>query len=191
MSDTTTEDLIFAAEEKMDSAVNALDRDLIQIRSGRASPAIVENLSVDAYGSPTPLQQIASISIPEAQLIMIQPYDPSTVDSVMKAIQISDLGITPSTDGKVVRLPIPALTQERRKDLVKQVQQKAEESRISIRGSRRSANDDLKKLNKASGIGEDEERRAQQEIEQLTKKYISAVDSKISQKEQELLEILC
>ena len=120
---------------------------------------------------------------------MIQPYDPSTVDSVMKAIQISDLGITPSTDGKVVRLPIPALTQERRKDLVKQVQQKAEESRISIRGSRRSANDDLKKLNKASGIGEDEERRAQQEIEQLTKKYISAVDSKISQKEQELLEI--
>ena len=189
MSDTTTEDLIFAAEEKMDSAVNALDRDLIQIRSGRASSAMVENLSVEAYGSPTPLQQIASISVPEAQLIMIQPYDPSTVDSIMKAIQISDLGITPSTDGKVVRLPIPALTQERRKELVKQVHQKAEESRISIRGSRRSANDDLKKLNKTSGIGEDEERRAQQEIEQLTKKYISAVDSKISQKEQELLEI--
>ena len=183
------EEVSFSAEEKMDSAVSALDRDLTQIRSGRASPTLVENLIIEAYGTNTPLQQVASISVPEAQLITIQPYDASIVDAVMRAVQTSELGITPSTDGKLIRLPVPALTQERRKELVKQVQQKAEESRISIRGARRNANDEFKKLNKAGDIGDDDERRGQQGIENLTKQYIGNIDKKILQKEQDLMEI--
>ena len=189
MTDEIIEEVSFSAEEKMDSAVSALDRDLTQIRSGRASPTLVENLIIEAYGTNTPLQQVASISVPEAQLITIQPYDASIVDAVMRAVQTSELGITPSTDGKLIRLPVPALTQERRKELVKQVQQKAEESRISIRGARRSANDEFKKLNKAGDIGDDDERRGQQGIENLTKQYIGNIDKKILQKEQDLMEI--
>jgi ribosome recycling factor len=189
MSDEIIEEVSFSAEERMDSAVNALDRDLTQIRSGRASPTLVENLIIEAYGTNTPLQQVASISVPEAQLITIQPYDASIVDAVMRAVQTSQLGITPSTDGKLIRLPVPALTQERRKELVKQVQQKAEESRISIRGARRSANDEFKKLNKSGDIGDDDERRGLQGIENLTKQYIGNIDKKILQKEQDLMEI--
>jgi len=184
-----TDEILLEAEEKMDSAVAAVKRDLQSIRTGRASTALVEHLLVDVYGSKMQLIQLANLATPEAQLITITPFDKSTVNPIVKAIQSSEIGITPNSDGRIIRLPIPPLTEQRRKELAKQVSGKAEDGRISIRNTRRNANDALKKASKDGEISEDEEHRALDEVEKLTSQYIEKVEVLAKDKERELLEV--
>ena len=184
-----TEELLLETEERMEQAVAAFRRDLAAVRTGRASTSLIEHLGVDLYGQRMQLIQLANLGAPEAQLLTVTPYDRGSVDAIMRAIQQSDLGITPQSDGRIIRLPIPALTEQRRKEFVKQVQGKAEEGRVSIRNARRHANDELKKSARAGDIGEDDERRANTDVEQLTSKYIAQVDAASSEKERELLEV--
>lgn len=184
-----TDEILLEAEEKMEGAVAAVQRDLQAIRTGRASTALVEHLPVDVYGSKMQLIQLANLATPEATLITITPFDRSTVDPIMKAIQSSEIGITPSSDGRVIRLPIPPLTEQRRRELAKQVGGKAEDGRVSIRNIRRSANDALKKAAKDGDISEDEERRALEEVEKLTSGYVEKVEALAREKERELLEV--
>lgn len=184
-----TDDILLDAEERMEAAVAAAQRDFQTLRTGRASTALVEHLVVDAYGSKMPLIQLANLQTPEAQLITITPFDKGTMDPIMKAIQQSDIGITPNSDGRLIRLPIPPLTEQRRKELVKQVHSKTEDGRISIRNIRRGANDALKKAARDGEISEDEERGALDEVEKLTHKYIEQVESLAKEKERELLEV--
>ena len=152
-----TDEILLEAEEKMDGAVSAVQRELQGIRTGRASTALVEHITVDVYGSKMQLIQLANLATPEAQLITITPFDKSTVDPIVKALMTSDIGITPNSDGRIIRLPIPPLTEQRRKELAKQVNGKAEDGRVSIRNIRRNANDSLKKAAKDGDISEDEE----------------------------------
>ena len=159
-----TDEILLEAEEKMDGAVSAVQRELQGIRTGRASTALVEHITVDVYGSKMQLIQLANLATPEAQLITITPFDKSTVDPIVKALMTSDIGITPNSDGRIIRLPIPPLTEQRRKELAKQVNGKAEDGRVSIRNIRRNANDSLKKAAKDGDISEDEERRALEEV---------------------------
>lgn len=184
-----TDEILLDAEERMDGAVSAARRDLQSLRTGRASTALVEHLPVEVYGSKMQLIQLANLATPEAQLITITPFDRSTTDAIIRAIQTSDIGITPNSDGRIIRLPIPPLTEQRRKDLVKQVHGKAEDGRIAIRNIRRHANDALKKAARDGDISEDEERRALDEVEKLTHQYIEQVDSLAKEKERELLEV--
>ena len=184
-----TDEILLEAEEKMEAAVNATRRDLQSLRTGRASTALVEHLIVDAYGSKAPLNQLANLATPEAQLITITPFDKGTVDAIMKAIQSSEVGITPNSDGRIIRLPIPPLTEQRRKELVKQVNGKTEDGRVSVRNIRRAANDAVKKAAKDGGISEDEERRALEEIEKLTGQYVDKIETLAKDKERELLEV--
>ena len=173
----------------MDGAVSAVQRELQGIRTGRASTALVEHITVDVYGSKMQLIQLANLATPEAQLITITPFDKSTVDPIVKALMTSDIGITPNSDGRIIRLPIPPLTEQRRKELAKQVNGKAEDGRVSIRNIRRNANDSLKKAAKDGDISEDEERRALEEVEKLTSQYIDKVEALAKDKERELLEV--
>jgi ribosome recycling factor len=184
-----TDDILLDAEERMEMAVNSAARDLQSLRTGRASTALVENLPVDAYGSKMTLIQLANLATPEPQLISITPFDKGTVDSIIRAIQQSDIGITPNSDGRIIRLPIPQLTEQRRKELVKQVGGKAEDGRIAIRNIRRNANDALKKAARDGEISEDEERDAQVEVDKLTQKYVEKVETLAKEKERELLEV--
>ena len=184
-----TDEILLEAEEKMDGAVSAVQRELQGIRTGRASTALVEHISVDVYGSKMQLIQLANLATPEAQLITITPFDRSTVDPIVKALMTSDIGITPNSDGRIIRLPIPPLTEQRRKELAKQVNGKAEDGRVSIRNIRRNANDSLKKAAKDGDISEDEERRALEEVEKLTSQYIDKVEALAKDKERELLEV--
>jgi ribosome recycling factor len=177
------------AEHRMQGAIEALSRDLSGVRTGRASPALVERLQVDYYGTSTPLNQIAGISAPEARLIVIQPWDRGSINAIEKAIQQSELSLTPSNDGQVIRLPIPQLTEERRRDLVKLVKNKVEDARIAVRNVRRDAMDHTKDLMKEKLIGEDEERRAESEIQAMTTKYIEMVDELGKAKEAEVLDV--
>jgi len=183
-----TEEVLLDAEERMEKAITAFEHSLATVRTGRANTALVEHLPVSHYGQTMPLNQLATLSTPDAQLITVQPWDKGALDSVMRALQQSDIGITPSSDGAIIRLPIPPLTEQRRKDLVKQVHGKTEEARVSIRNVRRHAIDELRKLLK-DGVSEDEERRAEDEIEKLTSRHVERVEALAKGKERELLEV--
>ncbi|GKW44876.1 MULTISPECIES: ribosome recycling factor [unclassified Planococcus (in: firmicutes)] len=174
---------------KMENAIQAFSRELSSIRAGRANPSILNKLTVEYYGAPTPINQVAGISVPEARLIVIQPYDKTVMGDIEKAIMKSDLGLSPSNDGTVIRLAIPALTEERRKDLVKQVKKEAEEAKVGIRNIRRDANDDLKKLEKKSEITEDDLRSYSDDVQKLTDSYIAKIDEVAKDKEKEILEV--
>lgn len=175
------------AKNKMDKAIEHYKKELSSIRTGRASADILNTVKVDYYGSMSPINNIANITIPEAQLISIQPFDPSSLEIIEKAIQESDLGLTPNNDGNMIRLNIPALTQERRKDLVKQVHKIVEDGRIAIRNIRRDANDQLKKLQKSNELSEDNLKRSLDNIQELTDKKIALLGQIQNSKEQEIL----
>ena len=183
-------DQVYAsAEDRMKKAVEALKRELATLRTGRASPALVEKVQVEAYGATMPLNAVATISVPEPRLIVIQPWDRKMIPSIEKALQKSDIGLTPTSDGTVVRLVIPPLNEERRRDLVKVVHKRAEEARVAVRNIRRDAVDELKRREKAKEISEDEARRAQERLQKLTDQYIGQVDEVSRRKEEEILEV--
>ena len=176
-------------KEKMNKAAEALQRELGQIRAGRANASILDRVMVNYYGAPTPVNQMASIGIPEARLLVITPFDKSTIKEIEKAIQTSDIGITPQTDGTVIRLVIPQLTEERRKELAKEVKKEAENSKIAIRNIRRDAIDSYKRQEKAGDITEDDLRSAEKDIQQLTDDAIKQLEAIAADKEKELLEV--
>ncbi|MDY6850710.1 MAG: ribosome recycling factor [Thermodesulfobacteriota bacterium] len=184
MVDEIFEDL----KERMRKTLTALDRDLKRVRTGRASTALLDGLRVDYYGAPTPLNQVASISVPEARLLLIQPWDTQVVDSIEKAVLKSDLGLTPMNDGKLIRISIPPLSEERRKELVKVVKKMAEDSKVAVRNIRRDANEMFKDLKKEKDISEDEQFRAQDEVQKVTDEFIKKVDGIVKLKEKEILE---
>jgi len=177
------------AEEKMKKTISVYKDELMGIRAGRANPALLDKISIDYYGVLTPLNQVASVSAPEPRLLVIQPWDANTIPQIEKAILKSDLGLNPSNDGKVIRLPIPQLTEDRRKELVKIVKKSAENAKIAIRNSRREANDKLKKMEKNKEISEDDRKIAEDEIQEMTDKYILEVDELTEKKEAELMEV--
>lgn len=181
--------VISQAKERMTKAIQAYTRSLASIRAGRANASLLDRLVVDYYGAPTPVNQLAGISVPEARLLVIQPYDKSILGDIEKAILKSDLGLTPSNDGSIIRLMIPQLTEERRKELVKVVKKEAEEAKIAIRNIRRDANDDLKKLEKNGEITEDDQRGYSDDIQKLTDDQISKIDQITKDKEKEILEV--
>jgi ribosome recycling factor len=190
MADATLIDETIAdAEERMGKGVEALRRDLSTVRTGRANPGLVEHLRVDYYGTPTPLQQLATVSVPEARLLTIQPWDKGSLESIEKAIQKSDLGLTPNNDGSIIRLVIPQLTEDRRKELVRLVHKKVEEGRVSIRNVRRDAHEMLRDLLREKEISEDEEHRAQEQLQKVTDRFIAQADEVGKEKEKELLEV--
>jgi ribosome recycling factor len=173
----------------MQKAVAALKRDLSTLRAGRATPSLLDKIVVDYYGASTPINQLANISVPEPRLLVIQPWDKKSVAEIERAIMKSDLGLTPASDGSVIRLAIPQLTEERRKELAKVSKKKAEEGRVAVRNIRRDANDDLKKKEKASEITEDELRKFQDDIQKMTDKYVVEVDQVLAAKEIEIMEV--
>jgi ribosome recycling factor len=181
-------DVLSAAETKMVKAGEALGRDLAGLRTGRASPGLVEHIRVDYYGTPTPLNQLASISIPEVRMLIIQPWDKQVLPAIEKAIRKSELGLNPSSDGNVIRLMIPQLTEERRKELVKVVRKRVEEGRIAIRNIRREALEKLREIQKAKDISEDDEKRAVNQLQELTDRFIEDVNQLGKSKETEILE---
>jgi ribosome recycling factor len=180
---------IAAADQKMARAVEALDRDLQAIRTGRASTGLVERIQIDYYGTQTPLNQLAGISVPEPHQIVIQPWDRSALGAIERAIIKSDIGLTPNVDGTVVRLNIPMLTEERRHDLVRQVHKRMEEARVEVRNHRRDAADHLKKLQKDGEVGVDDERRLLDTLQKTTDRHIAEVERVGAAKEQEVLEV--
>jgi ribosome recycling factor len=182
-------DVIADAESRMGKAIEALRRDLGGIRTGRASPALVERLNVDYYGASTPLNQLAGISVPESRLLVIQPWDRGSMSAIEKAILKSELGLNPTNDGQVIRISIPALTAERRKQLVKLVQGQVEDCKVAIRNIRRDAMSDVKELMNEKEIGEDDERRAEHQVDDLTKRFVAEAESVGKSKEQEVLEV--
>lgn len=177
------------AENRMKKTLEAFKRELTGIRTGRASPALVEPLKVDYYGAPTPLQQLASVSAPEARLLVIKPFDQSALSAIEKAILKSDLGLTPMNDGKVIRLPIPQLTEERRRDLTKVVRKHTEETHIAIRNIRRDALKDLEEMEKEKMISEDQHFRGKELLQELTDKHIAQADQIAQVKEAEIMEV--
>lgn len=177
------------AEERMKGAVDALEEDLAGIRTGRASPALVEKLPVEYYGAPTPLIQLATISVPEARTLMIRPFDATTLRSIERAIQASDLGLTPNNDGKVIRLNLPPLTEERRHDLVKHVHNRLEEARVAVRNVRRDGIKDLREFEHEKLISEDELEEGEDNLQELTDKYIEVVNEVGVRKEKEIMEV--
>ncbi len=180
---------IDAIDEKMESSLNAYRRELSKIRTGRASLSLLDGIKVEAYGSPMPLNQVASLTIPESRLIVIQPWDPQVLSVIEKAIQKSDLGLNPQNDGKVIRISIPQLTEERRKDLVKQVKKISEEYRVAIRNIRRDTIDTLKKQKNNKEISEDDLFRFQDEAQKATDKHIAKIDEILVEKEKEVMEV--
>lgn len=176
-------------DEKMTKSVDALVEEFSTIRAGRANPHILDKLLVDYYGTPTPFQQVANISVPEARMIVIQPWESSLIKEIEKAINASDLGLTPNNDGKSVRLMFPELTEDRRKKLVKDIKKKGEASKVAIRNIRRDANDLFKKQNKANEVTEDELKQLEDEIQKLTDKYIANIDKAVEDKSKEILTV--
>ncbi|MGI6678530.1 MAG: ribosome recycling factor [Dehalobacterium sp.] len=177
------------AEEKMSKSVEVLKKDLASLRAGRATPALLDKVQVDYYGTLTPVNQMANVSVPEARLLLIQPWDKSTIPSIEKAILKSDLGLTPSSDGNVIRIGIPQLTEERRKELVKVVKKKTEDARVAVRNVRRETNDMIKEFEKEREISEDESKRGLDEIQKITDKYIKKLDEVMNAKEEEIMEV--
>ncbi|NMA85407.1 MAG: ribosome recycling factor [Epulopiscium sp.] len=176
-------------EDKMKKVITGLEEEFVTIRAGRANPNILNRISVNYYGTPTPLQQVGNISIPEARLLQIQPWDTSLLGEIEKAILASDIGITPNNDGKMIRLVFPELTEERRKDLTKDVKKKGEKSKIAIRNIRREAIDDFKKMEKSSEIREDELKIAEDAIQKMTDQYVEEIDKKVEEKSKEILSV--
>ncbi len=176
-------------EEKMEKSLENLLGEFSSIRAGRANPHILDKLKVDYYGTPTPFQQVANISVPEARMIQIQPWESSLIKEIEKAIMCSDLGLTPSNDGKVVRLVFPELTEDRRKELVKDVKKKGENAKVAVRNVRRDANDTLKKQSKANEISEDEAKILEDEVQKLTDKYVAEIDKAVEDKSKEILTV--
>lgn len=175
--------------EEMEKTVANLSKSFSRVRTGRASVSLLDGIKVDYYGTPTPIVQVANVSVPESRLILIVPWDVSIIGAVEKAIQKSDLGLTPSNDGKVVRLSIPQLTEERRKDIAKVVKKMAEEGKIKLRNARRDANEELKALKKDNKISEDELFKSQEDVQKLTDQYIEKTDKILAAKEKEIMEI--
>jgi ribosome recycling factor len=183
------DETLFEAEEKMDKAVEVAREEFAAIRSGRANAAMFHKVLVDYYGAPTPLQQLASFTIPEARTVLISPYDKGSMAAVRKAIRDSDLGVNPTDDGSVIRVVLPALTQERRREYVKLAKHKGEEARVSVRNIRRRAKEELDRIAKDGEAGEDEVARAEKELEHLTKRHVDLIDDLMTHKERELLEV--
>ena len=184
-----TNELITDTKKRMQQSVEALLRDLATMRTGRASLAMLDAIRVDYYGTPTPLNQVGNLAVPDPTLITLQPWDPTTLPAIEKAIRASDLDLNPQNDGKVIRIPVPPLTEERRKILVKHAHKHAEEGRIAIRNIRRDANDHLKKLLKEHELGEDEERQALGEVQKLTDQHIEEINEGLKKKEAEIMEV--
>src|SRR5256714_13943601 len=185
----TLEELLQDASRRMDRSIDATRNDLNTVRPGRASAALLDRVQIDYYGTKPPLKQLATISVPESRMLTVQPFDPGSIKSIEKAIQESDLGLTPSNDGKIVRLPIPQLTEERRKELVKVVRHMAEEHRVAVREIRRDAMRHLKELVTKSEVGDDDERRAEERVQKLTDDHTKAIDEQLKHKEAEIMEV--
>jgi ribosome recycling factor len=185
----STSQLIADAKQRMDTTYETVRRELTAMRTGRASLAMLDGIKVDYYGTPTPVNQVGNLSIPDPTLITIQPWDPSTLPVIEKAIRQSDLDLNPQNDGKVIRIPIPSLTEERRKTLVKHAHKHAEEGRVAVRNVRRDANDHLKKLLKDKAVSEDDEKHAVAEVQKLTDQHIEKINEVLKKKEAEILEV--
>jgi len=184
-----TKELKKQAKERMEKAIEVLRKDFASIRTGRASLSLLDGITVDYYGTPTPLNQVAALSIPEPRMIAIQPWEQRIIPDIEKAILQSDLGLTPTNDGKIIRINIPPLTEERRKQLVKVVRKRAEEARVAIRNIRRDLNEDLKKMEKNKEISEDELKRDLEEVQKITDEYVKKVDEVLEMKEKEIMEV--
>lgn len=182
-------DILTDAEHRIRSAIQVLHDDLAAIRTGRASPALVERLPIEYYGTPTPLQQLASIGVPEPRTLMIKPFDASTLKAIEKAIQSSDLGLNPNNDGKVIHLNLPPLTEERRRDLVKHVHHRLEEARIAVRNIRRDSHNDMRDFEKEKLISEDELGRGEEDLQKLTDKFVEEIAQQGKTKEAEIMEV--
>ena len=185
----TIDELLNDATRRMDKSVEATAHELNTVRTGRASAALLDRINVDYYGQKTPLRQLATINVPEPRLLTVQPFDPSTVKTIERAIQESDLGLTPSNDGKTIRLPIPQLTEERRKELVKVTRHLAEEGRVAVRNVRRDVMQHLKELVREGDVGDDEERRAEDRAQKLTDEHVKRIDDLLKRKEEEIMEV--
>ena len=182
------DDIYSDVKDRMDKAVQAMVKSFGKIRTGRATPALLEGLSADYYGTPTPITQMASVTAPEARLLMIQPWDAQAIGEIEKAILKSELGLTPQNDGKIIRISIPSLTQERRKELSKLVKKNAEEAKVAIRNSRRDANEMLKDLKKDKEIGEDDQTKAEAQVQKITDDFVKQIDASAATKEKEIME---
>lgn len=182
-------EVLNTAKEKMEKTLKVLGSDFAAIRAGRANPAVLDRIMVDYYGTPTPINQMAAVSVQDARVLVIQPWDKSSLKEIEKAIQASDLGINPANDGSVIRLAFPQLTEERRKDLCKEIKKLGEESKVAVRSIRRDANDKIKALKKNSELTEDDVKQFDKDIQKLTDKYVESVDSAVSVKEKEILSI--
>lgn len=182
-------EIIKQAEDKMKKTVESFRHEMMSLKAGKASPALLDRIHADYYGTPTPITQMANVSVPEPRMLVIQPYDKSSIKTIEKAILVSDLGINPMNDGVVIRLTLPPLTEERRKELVKTAHKKAEEDRVVIRNHRRDANEHIKAAEKAKTVSEDEARKAQEDIQKLTDKYIKEIDHILDIKEKEIMEV--
>ncbi|MGE7200782.1 ribosome recycling factor [Bacillus haynesii] len=176
-------------KERMEKAIGAYQRELATVRAGRANPSLLDKVTVEYYGAQTPLNQIASITVPEARMLVITPYDKTALGDIEKAIQKADLGVTPSNDGNIIRITIPALTEERRKELAKLVKKYSEDAKVAVRNIRRDANDDLKKLEKNGEMTEDELRSSTEDVQKLTDEYVSKIDEITKDKEKEIMEV--
>ncbi|NRA65588.1 MAG: ribosome recycling factor [Pseudobacteriovorax sp.] len=183
------EELITQCKENMDKRIAGFDKDLTRVRTGRASITLLDGIRVDYYGAPTPLSQVASLSTPDARTIVVSPFEKSLIRDIEKSIMKADIGIQPTNDGVVVRIPIPQLTEDRRKDIVKQIKKMGEETKVSLRHIRRDANDEAKKAEKAKEITEDENKSLQQDIQKLTDQYTKKVDERVSNKEKEVMKV--
>ena len=183
------DDLIEDAKRRMDKSVETAAHSFDTVRTGRASAALLDRIQIDYYGQLTPLKQLATINVPEPRLLTLQPFDPTSIKTIERALQESDLGLTPSNDGKLVRLPIPQLTEERRKELVKVVRHLAEEGKVAIRNVRRDVMHDLRELKKEGEVGEDDERRAESELQRFTDEATDQIDNALKGKEEEILEV--
>ncbi|CAK7021886.1 MAG: Ribosome-recycling factor [Desulfovibrio sp.] len=181
--------ILLDAEDRMEKALAALDRDFAKLRTGRATTALVDGIKADYYGTPTPISQMASIAVPDSRTLTIQPWDKGGIALIEKAILKSDLGLTPVNDGKLIRIVMPPLTEERRKELGKVARKYSEEAKVAVRNVRRDANDSLKKLEKEKTITEDEQKRATDDVQKLTDRYVAEVDKRCAGKEKEIMEI--
>jgi len=185
----TIDEFLADASSRMEKSVEATHEHLNSVRTGRASAALLDRIQIDYYGTATPLKQLATINVPEPRMLTVQPFDPTSIRAIEKAIQESDLGLTPSNDGKIVRLPIPQLTEERRKELVKVVRHLAEEGRVAVRNVRRDVMHDLKELVKNGDVGDDEERRAEAHVQKLTDDHVAKIEDLLKRKEAEIMEV--
>jgi ribosome recycling factor len=183
------EEFLADAQRRMDTSIEHTRHEFNSVRTGRASPALLDRITIDYYGTPTPLKNMSTITAPEARLLSVQPYDPTQIRAIEKAIQESDLGLTPSNDGKLIRLPIPQLTEERRKELVKLVRRSAEEGRVAVRNVRRDVMRHLEELVRNGEVGDDEERRAETQVQKLTDEHVKRIDELLKHKEAEIMEV--